>query len=173
MKNRIREIREQRGMTQDELAQLLGISRVAVTRYEGGHRVLNRAKENSIAEALGVKPDELYEDLNKEDIKRDKYIVEAIMDKTREGLVVWELEDRETEEVYRGKLQGVDIEIVVGENDRAIVKFGDKVIDSQDTPKVVRLVGMMYWKYGSVRSRVYESFLGESGRDGEESSLQR
>ena len=59
MKNRIKELRKLRKMTQQELAKLIGVSQVQVGRLENGERGLDIADLPIIAKALGVEPYEL------------------------------------------------------------------------------------------------------------------
>lgn len=55
----IKKIRQQIGMSQEELAQAANVSRVAITRYEAGKRVPNIEIAARIAKALGCKVDDL------------------------------------------------------------------------------------------------------------------
>ena len=56
---RIKAARKQRGMTQRELAQKVGISVNSLSRYETGERQPNIETLSKIAEALGVDPVEI------------------------------------------------------------------------------------------------------------------
>jgi len=60
MKLRIKELRTERGLTQDQLAEKARISRSQLAMIEGGTRPANTLRLNSIAAALGVHPDELF-----------------------------------------------------------------------------------------------------------------
>lgn len=57
----IRQYRKVAGLTQEELAQKVGISTMSIRRYEGGERVAPREMIESIAAALGVDPYSLYD----------------------------------------------------------------------------------------------------------------
>lgn len=57
---RIRQLREQRGLTQVGLASLAHISRSQLAMIEKGTRPANTLRLNSIASALGVAPEELF-----------------------------------------------------------------------------------------------------------------
>lgn len=56
---RLKKLRENKGLTQQELAELLGISRSAVTKYETGERFPDEAMLKKIAGVLGASLDTL------------------------------------------------------------------------------------------------------------------
>ncbi len=56
VRRRIREVRQERGLTQEELCERAGISVDAISRIEGGSRVPTLATLDRIATALGVSP---------------------------------------------------------------------------------------------------------------------
>lgn len=56
--NRIRELREAKGLTQDALGKMIGVQQGAIAKYEAGTRELSITRATQIADALGV---ELYE----------------------------------------------------------------------------------------------------------------
>ena len=56
---RIREIRKERGMTQKELAQVVGVDQSAVAQWETGASGPHRNKLPKLAKALGCTVDEL------------------------------------------------------------------------------------------------------------------
>ena len=58
---RIRELREERGLSQDELARRLGVHPQSLWRYEHGERNLSASKIKEVATALNVEPGELFE----------------------------------------------------------------------------------------------------------------
>lgn len=57
--NRIRELREKLGMTQQELADLMGVNKKDVSRYETGFSTLNIEWMQRFAKALRVHPQDL------------------------------------------------------------------------------------------------------------------
>ena len=58
---RIRELREAKGVTQEALAELSGVSRATIWALESGQDKVTTTKTLvKIAEALGVRLDELY-----------------------------------------------------------------------------------------------------------------
>lgn len=59
MENRIREIRKQRQMTQQELAERVGVSQVQIGRLEKSTRTLDVDMLADIAKVLGCEPWEL------------------------------------------------------------------------------------------------------------------
>jgi transcriptional regulator with XRE-family HTH domain len=56
----MRELREQVGLTQAELAQQSGIDRVAISQIERGQRDVGVVRAAAVARALGVHPGELF-----------------------------------------------------------------------------------------------------------------
>ena len=57
--NKIKNIRLERGMTQDELAQLLNVTRVSVSRYETGDRGLDAPTICALCDIFGCSADYL------------------------------------------------------------------------------------------------------------------
>ena len=51
---RLRELREQAGLSQEDLASKIGVHRVALARWEGGKREPAWSKVAALADALGV-----------------------------------------------------------------------------------------------------------------------
>lgn len=60
MLNRVRELRIDRKLTQDELAKLLGVSQETVSRIEGGLRSLDAKLIERLSKAFKVEPWELF-----------------------------------------------------------------------------------------------------------------
>ena len=59
--NKIRDTRESQNITQEKLAEMVGISRVALSRIENSdHPVMYAATAYKIAKALGVSMDSLF-----------------------------------------------------------------------------------------------------------------
>jgi transcriptional regulator with XRE-family HTH domain len=56
---RIAEVREAKGITQEVLAQELGMLRTALSRLENGQRDISYAEMKRLAEVLAVTPDDL------------------------------------------------------------------------------------------------------------------
>lgn len=56
---RIRQLREERGMSQELLATELGLSRPVITKIEGGKKAINSLELRQIADVLGVTTDAL------------------------------------------------------------------------------------------------------------------
>ncbi|MFC3615142.1 helix-turn-helix transcriptional regulator [Lutimaribacter marinistellae] len=76
MRVRIAELRKERGMTQDDLAQAIGMSRAFVAHIEIGTRQLSPRKQKTIADALGVDPTELI-DFDAPDPADERRLIEA------------------------------------------------------------------------------------------------
>lgn len=66
--SRVRELREARNMTQDDLAGVLGISNFAVSRVESGERGLAAEELAAVAERFGVSADFLLFGEREEDV---------------------------------------------------------------------------------------------------------
>lgn len=61
MKNRLRELREIQGISQEELAEKSGISRTTISELETGKKeVTTNVTLEKIAEALGVKVSDIF-----------------------------------------------------------------------------------------------------------------
>ena len=58
---RIKTLRQERGLTQSELASMAGVSRSLLTMYENETRNPNTKRLASIARALGVPPEALFD----------------------------------------------------------------------------------------------------------------
>jgi transcriptional regulator with XRE-family HTH domain len=61
VRQRIRELRRERGLTQEELCERAGISVDAISRIESGNRTPSLVTIERIADALGVSPAALFE----------------------------------------------------------------------------------------------------------------
>ena len=57
----IKTLREKKDITQQELAEELGLDRSTVAQYESGIKIPNMLAGKSIAEALGTTVEKLYE----------------------------------------------------------------------------------------------------------------
>jgi transcriptional regulator with XRE-family HTH domain len=55
----LKELRDQSGLTQRELAYLLGVTEKAVQRWENGTRSPSRRHQKALAKRFGVEVDEL------------------------------------------------------------------------------------------------------------------
>ncbi len=56
---RLKELRTQRGLTQSQIGELLGVSCVTIARYESGEREPSNAKLTTLANYFGVTVDYL------------------------------------------------------------------------------------------------------------------
>ncbi|OYR87372.1 hypothetical protein CBF53_07940 [Lactobacillus taiwanensis] len=54
MKNRIKELRQNRKLSQNDIAKLLGVTRQAVSLYEQGKRQLNKNNIDTLAKYFNV-----------------------------------------------------------------------------------------------------------------------
>lgn len=54
---RIKKLREERGMTQEEFAEFCGVSRLSILRYENGSSIPNRTASEKISKACSVTVD--------------------------------------------------------------------------------------------------------------------
>ncbi|MBA3783222.1 MAG: helix-turn-helix transcriptional regulator [Nocardioides sp.] len=58
---RVRELRQERGVTQQQLADAIGVHRVNLNRFENGRADLGVSRIRALAEALNVEPSQLFE----------------------------------------------------------------------------------------------------------------
>lgn len=65
MINAVRKIREEKGLTQTELALLLGVSQIAISQWEIGSVILPEKRIKQIAEAFRIDPGSLQDELCK------------------------------------------------------------------------------------------------------------
>lgn len=76
--NKIKELRKHRGVTQEQLAESIGISFQAVSKWETGVALPDIALAPVLASYFGVSLDELFDfNLNKIDVEVDKIVYEA------------------------------------------------------------------------------------------------
>ncbi len=75
--NRIREWRMRRDMTQDELAELVGLTNTAVSKIEKGQRRLSDLWIDKFSKALGCRPAELLNDDSSETVVPEANAVPA------------------------------------------------------------------------------------------------
>ncbi|MGA7313798.1 MAG: helix-turn-helix transcriptional regulator, partial [Silvibacterium sp.] len=60
--NRLRQLRDNRGYTQEDVAAVLGISRSAVVQLEAGNRNLDSVELMALANEFGFDPKQLFEE---------------------------------------------------------------------------------------------------------------
>ena len=61
IKNRLKELREERGMSQEKLVEMTGISRTTLSKIENNEEVnVNTRTIAKLAEAFDVKPSEIF-----------------------------------------------------------------------------------------------------------------
>ena len=65
---RLREVRQQRGMSIAELARRTGFHPSAISKLESGNRKLTRHYSQRIAEVLGMKEEELTRDHGRSEV---------------------------------------------------------------------------------------------------------
>ncbi len=68
--SRLRQLRQKRGLTQDELATAVGVSRSAVAQWEGGRSGQATLHLRRLADALGVQIDDL--------MRGDQHAIETV-----------------------------------------------------------------------------------------------
>lgn len=73
-KDTLSRLREQRGLTQQEVAEELGVSRQAVSQWEAGKTFPSMEKQLALSRLYGVSLEELYRD----DTAQDKEVEAAI-----------------------------------------------------------------------------------------------
>lgn len=83
---RIRVLREGRGLSQADLALVLGVSRPVVTKIEKGGKAINSVEVRKLADFLGVSVDELTRAVEEESLvarfreqKQDPKFLESVL----------------------------------------------------------------------------------------------
>ncbi len=76
---RLREIRQARGLSQEQIAKILGLNRSTVSQIENGKRSLAADELSSVSDALGISIDSLLDPdkeidvvLEEESVRREK-----------------------------------------------------------------------------------------------------
>jgi transcriptional regulator with XRE-family HTH domain len=62
-KNPLKDFREREGLSQDDLAKLIGVTRETITRWENGSRKPDEERLPKIAKETGIQPSTLRPDL--------------------------------------------------------------------------------------------------------------
>lgn len=102
MKNRVAEIRKLRGLTQDKLAELVGITKQQIWNLEKGRRKLHQEWLIKIAKALNCNIEDL---LDKSDAENIKYNDEfAFLSEEEKNLIRTFRKIKENEEVQKTKI---------------------------------------------------------------------
>ena len=83
MKLQIAKVRKEKGMTQDELAHAIGLSRPYLAQIEKGTRKLSADRQKEIADALGVDASTLV-DFKAPDEEREQVLLEAFRSMSEE-----------------------------------------------------------------------------------------
>jgi len=86
--NPIKKRREKKGLTQVELALLVGVTQIYISQFETGGVTPSEKHAKKIAEILGISPETLNKELNQfyEDRKRElRKQIEEDQDDTRKG----------------------------------------------------------------------------------------
>ena len=81
---RIRTIRKAKGMTQEQLGELIGVKKAAINKYEKDKINLKASTLAAIAKALGVSPVSLLSD---DEVDEDQQRLEALHQNPRLGLL--------------------------------------------------------------------------------------
>ncbi len=76
MKNNIAEVREMKGISQQELANALGVKREYLSRIENGHRGLSLERQKKIAKILRCGLDALF--WTEEDLSSDPLFLQEM-----------------------------------------------------------------------------------------------
>lgn len=76
--NNLRHYREQAGLSQERLGDMVNRTKDAISKWERGIRKLNIPQARKLADALGINPGQLADDLN-EELKPKSEIDEALL----------------------------------------------------------------------------------------------
>lgn len=114
MANRIKALRLERGLTLEELAEMVGTSLQQISRLELGERRLSEQWMRPIARALGVSPGDLLIDTPPDPIGSAQQV---------EQFLVWQLWNRMTLEERKfwanwGRQKGVDLSAAINDGNK-------------------------------------------------------
>lgn len=87
MANRIREIRKERGLTIEQLAEMAGLSRSYLTEIELGKKPANEIRLRQIASALSVASSDLLDDNTRQKWSQLTAILEGLSEPDQERLL--------------------------------------------------------------------------------------
>lgn len=85
---KIRAARLAKGMTQEELGEILGVQKSAIAKYENGRIVnIKRSTLKKISDVLGIRPSELiYEKIEQNPVGTAERHIEILMDEDFVGM---------------------------------------------------------------------------------------
>lgn len=101
-KNRLKQLRLERGLTQKDLATIIGVGRTTVSEYEAGHIVPNQERLIHLAKYFGVSIDYLTGVSNSQTVKPVNKVQEIKIEKMIENLLAT-AERRNTKITLHGK----------------------------------------------------------------------
>lgn len=129
--DRLKQLRNEKGLLQRELAEHLKLSRVAITQYENGNRVPDQEIINKIADYFGVSLDYL---MGKTDI-RNPYIPD--------------------EYAQKHKVTKRDLTQYEDFIEQAGIFFMDDEVAEEDKEKLFRDISELFWKAKEMNKKKY------------------
>lgn len=124
--SRIRQRRKDIGLTQGELAQIIGISHQQIQRYESGENPLSMSRVLEIANILNVKPDYFYENIQTTNENGKKIAAGIIQKDATRPLQILLVEDNITDEVLFRKAvadSSVSAEVSVVQTPEKVIEY--------------------------------------------------
>jgi CheY-like chemotaxis protein/DNA-binding XRE family transcriptional regulator len=124
--NKIRERRKALGLTQGELAQIIGISHQQIQRYESGENPLSMSRLLEISNVLNIKPDYFYENIQASKEQTPKLQTGIINKDPARPLQLLLVEDNITDEIlFRKAVAQSEIlaELHVMQNPEQVMDF--------------------------------------------------
>lgn len=101
MKNRIKEIRKKRKLTQEELANLVGVSKQQIFRLEKGVRKLTQEWLIKISKALNCNIEDLLDKSDIPSIKQDEF---SVLTEEEKNLIRTFRKIKEDDEIQKKKV---------------------------------------------------------------------
>ena len=115
LEEQIRNYRKQAGMSQEKMAELVGVSRQAITKWENGTGTPDIANLVAIAELFQISLDELLLNVKKEK-KQSEYLYESTTEYDIDGIKNFDIKLGSVHTVILGAYEGEKIKVSLSSN---------------------------------------------------------
>lgn len=115
LEEQIRNYRKQAGMSQEKMAELIGVSRQAITKWENGTGTPDIANLVAIAELFQISLDELLLNVKKEK-KQSEYLYESTTEYDIDGIKNFDIKLGSVHTVILGAYEGEKIKVSLSSN---------------------------------------------------------
>ena len=86
---KIKQMRNQKGLTQEEVAKYVGVGKSAVAKWENGRvSEIKRSNLQKLSEALGLKPTQLLGDIKENPIEAADFLADVYLDMELRDMIV-------------------------------------------------------------------------------------